>query len=102
MAPVLAVMAWTFLKVGTATRVQALKQERRIRAFQAAEAALRCHLLSGQPARLELNGCHARAWLANGKIEANATPDENPSGSVTITLELDRGYVIRRLTNEDV
>jgi hypothetical protein len=102
LAPIVVMMAWTFLKVGSAIRVEGLREERRIRAFHTAEAALRCFLATGQPASVKLNGCGGSALLQDGKVVAWARPDENEfDGHVRIELELDRGFVIGRNAYED-
>ena len=97
--PIVALMAWTFLKVGTATRVQALAEERRVRALHSAEAALRYYLLSGQPVSLQLNNCQASASL-DGAVRASAAPKDDSRISVSIELQLERGFVTRRVCHE--
>ena len=99
MTPVVAVMAWTFLKVGSVTRIQSIGQERRIRALHAAEGALRYHLLTGQPVNIKLNGCDASALLS-GSIQASAVSTENRHSAVRISLELDKGFVKKRFASE--
>lgn len=92
-------MAWTFVTVGTATRRDCLAEERRIRAYHTAEAALRYHLLTGQPASLNLNNCQATASLSNG-ITATAVVLDDRRRSVTIKLDLERGFVTKRGCHE--
>lgn len=101
LTPIVTVMAWTFVSIGTVTRAQALAEERRIRALFAAEAALRCHLLSGQPQSFQLNGCKAEASSANGGITGQARPLEFPRQGINITLRTDRGIVVGRTTDEE-
>lgn len=102
MAPVVVVMAWTFLQFGSTARVEGLREERRIRCLHTAEAALRSFLATGQEVRLELNGCRGYARMDNGKVSASAVALENErDGWVRIELELDRGFVMRRTARED-
>lgn len=101
LTPIVTIMAWTFVRIGTVTRAQALAEERKIRALFAAEAALRCHLLSGQPQSFELNGCQAEASSANGTITGLARPLEHHDQGMTITLKTDRGIVVGRTTDEE-
>jgi hypothetical protein len=100
MTPIVTIMAWTFLKVGTVTRLQSIEEERRIRGLHSAEAAMRYHMLSGQPVSFELNRCQASANLIDGKIQASASPKENARNYVRLSLELDRGFVTRRYSDE--
>ena len=101
LTPIVAIMAWTFLKVGTVTRVQALEEERRIRATFAAEGVLRYALLSGQSkSEIELNGCKANVTVQTASLEATAEPDEAPTQGAHIQLSLDKGFVSKRSTDE--
>lgn len=101
MTPVVALLAWTFLTVGSTTRNRAIGEERRVRALQAAEAAIRYHLYTGKSGVFELNGCRTRVGVTGATVEAVAVPEENGLQTVSVKLELERGFVIGRSTNEE-
>lgn len=98
--PVMALMAWTYLSVGTTTRAQALLQERNIRALHAAEAGLRKYLADGQSQAFEMNDCEVTVNISDAKIISSARP-EGGTRSTTVFLEVERGFVMRRMTNEE-
>ncbi|MCA9796136.1 MAG: hypothetical protein KC910_30220, partial [Candidatus Eremiobacteraeota bacterium] len=55
LVPILTAMAWAFLEFSTFARKEAVIQERRVRAYQAAEAGIRYYRSFGQPVEFELN-----------------------------------------------
>lgn len=101
LAPLLAVMAWTFVCVATETRNQALAAERRLRALHSAESALRYHLVSGVKAELTLNGTRALCQTAGGNISASAVCQDDERRSVTIGLTLSGGFAGGRTHREN-
>ena len=98
--PVVAIMAWTFLKVGSVTRAQAIGEERAVRALHAAEAGIRSYIATGQPSSFELNDCQVQVVVGESEVVSRATPKRGIQ-TVSISLELDRGFVTRRRTNEE-
>lgn len=93
-------MAWTYLKVGTATRAQAVDEERKVRALHAAEAGIRRYLYTGQTTSFWMNDCKVSVIAA----DANLTFQALPTGSkraTTITLQTYQGYITGRNTNEE-
>jgi len=98
--PVLAMMAWTFLKVGSVARAQSLQEERSIRALHAAEAGIRLYLATATSQDFDLNDCKVQVAISQGRVISTATPTGSPQ-SMRIILEVDRGFVTRRLTNEE-
>lgn len=98
--PVLALMAWTYLKVGSATRAQAVAEERNIRALHAAEAGVRRYLFSGETGDFELNDCRVTVTALESSLVFRATP-RGSRRSLAITLQTSQGYVVGRTTNEE-
>ena len=98
--PVLAMMAWTFLRVGTVSRAQALQQEREIRALHAAEAGIRSYLFSGQLESFELNECEVRVTVTEAKVISTATA-RGSRRAFQIILHIEKGFVTERMSNEE-
>ena len=98
--PILALMAWTYLKVGSAARAQAVAEERKIRALQAAEAGIRRYLLTAETKPFTMNDCEVTVTTLDTSIVFRA----HAKGSIkafTITLQTDRGYFVGRTSNEE-
>ncbi len=100
MVPVIATIAWTFLKFSSITRTQSIGHERQIRALQAAEAGIRLYIASGEAAHFEMNECEVNVTLQNASLISTAQSFRGVR-PVVIKLDVDRGFVTRRSTNEE-
>ena len=98
--PIIALMAWTYLKVGSATRAQAVAEEREIRALQAAEAGVRRYLFTGETKEFEMNDCRVTVTTLDSSLIFRALP-AGSRRSLSITLQTSQGYVVGRTTNEE-
>ena len=99
--PVMALMAWTYLSIGTTTRAQALYEERKIRSYHAAEAGIRRYLGEGRADNFKMNGCEVTIRVSDTRIISTATP-ATTTRPTSIILEVEKGFVVRRLTNDEV
>ncbi|MGE0493199.1 MAG: hypothetical protein AB7S38_28575 [Vulcanimicrobiota bacterium] len=99
LVPILTAMAWAFLEFSAFARKEALVQERRVRAYQAAEAGLRYYRISGQPIEFELNDCAVTVSQQDALVRSQAR-DQRSRVSVTIALETSGGTVVRRSCSE--
>lgn len=97
--PILTAMAWAFLEFSAFARKEALGQERRLRAYQAAEAGIRYYRAFGQPTEFELNDCQVRVTRQDGLVRSQAWARRSRV-SVTIALETADGTVVRRSCSE--
>lgn len=97
--PVLTLMAWTFLEIGSVNRATALQAEARVRGLHAAEAGIRHYLATGQPSSFEMNECEVVVELVESNLVATARPIRR-GHPVQIVLETEKGFVTSRRTNE--
>lgn len=97
--PVLTLMAWTFLKVGSGCRAEAVVAERRVRGLQAAEAGIRYYLATGRTDGFELNDCDVAFTTSNTTIVSTAVIHHSRE-RCAVTLDISAGFVSGRRTNE--
>jgi hypothetical protein len=98
--PVVALLAWTYLKVGSVTRAQALREEQGIRTLHAAEAGIRSYLATGQIGPMELNDCQVKILVSDTKVVCSAYPIRGRH-KTSVTLWVESGFVMRRTTNDE-
>jgi hypothetical protein len=96
--PIVATMAWTYLKVGSVTRIEALREARSVNELHAAEAGIRFYLTTGETKTFELNGCQVEVAVLDSKVVSTA---RGGAEQTSVVLEVEKGYVTRRLTNEE-